>query len=240
MLEHACRFGLEGIVSKRADLPYRLGRGDHWIKSKCLERQEFIILGYVPSTAASRSVGSLALGYHDNQNLVYAGRTGWRRSSCSGILWKGSTWYYAPLVRGAGIGARTTQSTAHREASPKCFTGWPCPPAGTHRMRPLRQKPSRFLSRGALEASQSSCDIQRRGTRRDKGTLYRVRVCVSPFPVHMRASGDILGLVPSCPLCPLLSRFPYVTLPNSYAFPGLETCAPAFIILVPCVPFRHS
>jgi bifunctional non-homologous end joining protein LigD len=79
MLEHACRFGLEGIVSKRADLPYRPGRGDHWIKSKCLERQEFIILGYIPSTAASRSVGSLALGYHDNQNLVYAGRvgTGW-------------------------------------------------------------------------------------------------------------------------------------------------------------------
>ncbi len=79
MLEHACRFGLEGIVSKRADLPYRPGRGDYWIKSKCLERQEFIILGYIPSTAASRSVGSLALGYHDNQKLVYAGRvgTGW-------------------------------------------------------------------------------------------------------------------------------------------------------------------
>jgi bifunctional non-homologous end joining protein LigD len=79
MLEHACRFGLEGIVSKRVDLPYRPGRGDHWLKSKCLERQEFIVLGYVPSTAASRSVGSLALGYHERQNLVYAGRagTGW-------------------------------------------------------------------------------------------------------------------------------------------------------------------
>ncbi|MGA7384059.1 MAG: DNA ligase D [Methylocella sp.] len=79
MLEHACRYGLEGIISKRADLPYRSGRGDHWLKSKCLERQEFIILGYIPSTAASRSVGSVALGYHDNQNLVYAGRagTGW-------------------------------------------------------------------------------------------------------------------------------------------------------------------
>ena len=72
-------FGLEGIVSKRADLPYRSGRGDHWLKSKCLERQEFIILGYIPSTAASRSVGSLALGYHENQSLAYAGRvgTGW-------------------------------------------------------------------------------------------------------------------------------------------------------------------
>ena len=87
MLEHACRFGLEGIVSKRADLPYRSGRGDHWLKSKCLARQEFIILGYIPSTAASRSVGSLALGYHDNQKLVYAGRvgTGWSQEQARAL-----------------------------------------------------------------------------------------------------------------------------------------------------------
>jgi bifunctional non-homologous end joining protein LigD len=87
MLEHACRFGLEGIVSKRADLPHRPGRGDHWLKSKCLERQEFIILGYITSTAASRSVGSLALGYYDKQNLVYAGRvgTGWSQQQARSL-----------------------------------------------------------------------------------------------------------------------------------------------------------
>ena len=34
MFEHACRLGLEGIVSKRIDLPYRPGRGDHWLKAK--------------------------------------------------------------------------------------------------------------------------------------------------------------------------------------------------------------
>ena len=87
MLEHACRFGLEGIVSKRADLPYRSGRGDHWLKSKCLERQEFIILGYIPSTAASRCVGSLALGYQNNQKLVYAGRvgTGWSQEQARSL-----------------------------------------------------------------------------------------------------------------------------------------------------------
>ncbi|HEY6257719.1 MAG TPA: DNA ligase D, partial [Xanthobacteraceae bacterium] len=79
MLEHSCRFGLEGIVSKRKDLPYRAGRGDHWLKSKCIDRQEFVILGYVPSTADSRAVGALALGYYADQALTYAGRvgTGW-------------------------------------------------------------------------------------------------------------------------------------------------------------------
>jgi bifunctional non-homologous end joining protein LigD len=79
MLEHSCRFGLEGIVSKRQDLPYRSGRGDHWLKSKCIDRQEFVILGYVPSSADSRSIGALGLGYHQGGRLVYAGRvgTGW-------------------------------------------------------------------------------------------------------------------------------------------------------------------
>jgi bifunctional non-homologous end joining protein LigD len=79
MLEHSCRMGLEGIVSKRKDLPYRAGRGEHWLKAKCVDAQEFVILGYVPSTAASRAVGALALGYYADGALVYAGRvgTGW-------------------------------------------------------------------------------------------------------------------------------------------------------------------
>jgi bifunctional non-homologous end joining protein LigD len=79
MLEHSCRMGLEGIISKRRDLPYRPGRGEHWFKAKCQQSQEFVILGYVASTAASRTVGALALGYYADGQLVYAGRvgTGW-------------------------------------------------------------------------------------------------------------------------------------------------------------------
>jgi bifunctional non-homologous end joining protein LigD len=76
MLEHSCRLGLEGIVSKRIDSPYRGGRGEHWLKSKCMLRQEFVIIGYVPSTAASATVGSLVLGYHERGKLMYAGRVG--------------------------------------------------------------------------------------------------------------------------------------------------------------------
>jgi bifunctional non-homologous end joining protein LigD len=82
MLAHSCRMGLEGIVSKRKDLGYRSGRSDCWLKAKCQQSQEFVILGYVRSTAASRAVGSLALGYYDGGELVYAGRvgTGWSLS----------------------------------------------------------------------------------------------------------------------------------------------------------------
>ena len=81
MFEHACRLGLEGIVSKRIDLPYRPGRGDHWLKAKGVLRQEFIILGYIPSTAAKGSVGALLLGYHEGGTLLYAGRVGTGYSS---------------------------------------------------------------------------------------------------------------------------------------------------------------
>jgi bifunctional non-homologous end joining protein LigD len=76
ILEHTCRLGLEGIVSKRIDLPYRGGRGDHWLKSKCMLRQEFVIIGYIPSTAAPGTVGALLLGYYKDAKLHYAGRVG--------------------------------------------------------------------------------------------------------------------------------------------------------------------
>jgi bifunctional non-homologous end joining protein LigD len=43
VFEHACRLGLEGIVSKRRDAPYRSGRDPNWRKIKCqvYERAEF-------------------------------------------------------------------------------------------------------------------------------------------------------------------------------------------------------
>jgi bifunctional non-homologous end joining protein LigD len=76
MLQHVCRLGAEGIVSKRGDGPYRSGRTTDWTKSKCVNRQEFVILGYVPSTTARKAIGSLVLGYYDKGKLVHAGRVG--------------------------------------------------------------------------------------------------------------------------------------------------------------------
>jgi bifunctional non-homologous end joining protein LigD len=76
MLAHACRMGLEGVVSKRADAPYQSGRSLAWIKSKCTLRQEFVILGYVPSAAAGRGLRSLLVGYYEKGRLHYGGRVG--------------------------------------------------------------------------------------------------------------------------------------------------------------------
>jgi bifunctional non-homologous end joining protein LigD len=74
--EHVSRLGLEGMISKRGDAPYRSGRTKDWLKSKCLLSQEFIVVGYVPSTAARRLVGSLVLGFYQAKELILAGRVG--------------------------------------------------------------------------------------------------------------------------------------------------------------------
>ncbi len=76
LLRHICALNAEGIVSKRTDSPYRSGRGRDWLKIKCANRQEFVIVGFSPSTAAPKAIGSLALGFYENGKLLYAGRAG--------------------------------------------------------------------------------------------------------------------------------------------------------------------
>jgi bifunctional non-homologous end joining protein LigD len=76
VLQHACRLSLEGIVSKLRDAPYRPGRGRDWLKSKCSSRQEFVIAGYVPSTASRNAIGSLVMGVYQDGKLHHVGRVG--------------------------------------------------------------------------------------------------------------------------------------------------------------------
>ncbi len=75
--ERACRMSLEGIVSKRKDAPYTSGRGQTWLKVKCMARQEFVIGGYTDPEGARSQLGALLLGVHErNGRLVYAGKVG--------------------------------------------------------------------------------------------------------------------------------------------------------------------
>jgi bifunctional non-homologous end joining protein LigD len=67
--------GLEGVVSKKADSPYRSGRTQSWLKVKCINEQEFVIIGYQPS-ARGRAFASLMLADYEDENLVYRGNVG--------------------------------------------------------------------------------------------------------------------------------------------------------------------
>ncbi len=70
-----CREGYEGVVSKRADAPYRAGRTRTWLKIKCTHRQEFVIVGWTPSDK-TRGFKSLLLGAYKDGALIYAGKVG--------------------------------------------------------------------------------------------------------------------------------------------------------------------
>jgi bifunctional non-homologous end joining protein LigD len=76
VLKGACTLGLEGIISKRIDRPYRSGRGGYWLKSKCIETDEFVIGGYLTSAVDAKAVGALALGAFERGKFIYAGRVG--------------------------------------------------------------------------------------------------------------------------------------------------------------------
>ncbi|QNM82465.1 DNA ligase D [Sphingomonas sabuli] len=70
-----CKDGGEGIIAKKADAPYRHGRSKSWLKIKCIERQEFVVVGWVES---DRRIGfrSLLLAAKDKGKLSYVGKVG--------------------------------------------------------------------------------------------------------------------------------------------------------------------
>jgi bifunctional non-homologous end joining protein LigD len=70
LLEAARRQGLEGVVSKRVDSPYRPGRRTgEWVKTRVWKRQEFVIGGYIPGEGSrAKRVGSLLVGYYDRRS----------------------------------------------------------------------------------------------------------------------------------------------------------------------------
>jgi DNA ligase D-like protein (predicted ligase) len=75
--EHACGLKLEGIVSKRADAPYAPGNRGLWLKVKCLNREEFVVVGWTDPEGSRPRLGALLLAYYDpDGRLVYAGRVG--------------------------------------------------------------------------------------------------------------------------------------------------------------------
>jgi len=73
VLASARNLGLEGIVSKKLDAPYRSGRAGSWIKTKCRPGQEVILGGW---TTEGGTVRSLLAGAHRYGRLVYVGRIG--------------------------------------------------------------------------------------------------------------------------------------------------------------------
>jgi bifunctional non-homologous end joining protein LigD len=85
----ACRRQLEGIVSKLAAAPYQEGRSGAWLKIKCVDSDEYVILGYTAGQGARESLGSLLLGSPaDDGRWRYRGRVGTGLAHTCAAAWR--------------------------------------------------------------------------------------------------------------------------------------------------------
>jgi bifunctional non-homologous end joining protein LigD len=73
---NACRSGSEGLIGKNASSRYESGRSGEWVKLKCLNEQEFVVLGWTDPKGSREELGALLLGYYNDGELRYAGRVG--------------------------------------------------------------------------------------------------------------------------------------------------------------------
>ncbi len=75
--QQACQMNLEGIICKDASAPYRQGRSRSWLKLKCVQREELVVIGFTDPEGSRTGFGALHMGYYDRAgNLHYAGGVG--------------------------------------------------------------------------------------------------------------------------------------------------------------------
>src|SRR6202012_130978 len=82
MFDHAAKLNFEGVVSKKADAPYKSERGEAWIKIKTVMKGKFPVIGFIKDPSG---VAALYLGKREGKDLVYMGKvgTGWSRTVSS-------------------------------------------------------------------------------------------------------------------------------------------------------------
>jgi len=68
--------GLEGVVAKRADAPYRAGRSPAWLKLRVQRSDDFAVVGFTEPSGSRAGFGALHLAFHDGKGFVYAGSVG--------------------------------------------------------------------------------------------------------------------------------------------------------------------
>jgi bifunctional non-homologous end joining protein LigD len=71
MFAHACKIGLEGVVSKVRDSAYASGRGNNWVKKTCAQRETLTIAGFALDEG---KWDGIYLGRRKGDDLVYAGK----------------------------------------------------------------------------------------------------------------------------------------------------------------------
>ena len=68
--------GLEGVIAKRADTPYKGVRSEHWLKLRVDRVGDFAVVGYSPPKGSRAALGALHLAVRDGARWLYGGKVG--------------------------------------------------------------------------------------------------------------------------------------------------------------------
>jgi ATP-dependent DNA ligase len=72
----AATLGWEGVIAKRLGSRYEHRRSRHWLKMKIEASQELVVGGFTDPQGKRAGLGALLVGYHDGDDLVFAGKVG--------------------------------------------------------------------------------------------------------------------------------------------------------------------
>jgi bifunctional non-homologous end joining protein LigD len=132
-LQHATREGWEGVIAKLKSSVYETRRSKEWLKIKAINEQELAIVGFQPSNATDREIGSLHLAVNENGQLRYAGKVGTGFSSQMRVWLRdelAKDVVPKPLVKDAPR-VKTAIWTRPRLVAQVAFSEW----TGDHRLR---------------------------------------------------------------------------------------------------------
>ncbi len=76
MFDQVVAMGLEGVLAKTIDQPYRGGRSNHWLKFMADRTGDFVVVGFSEPQGSRVGFGALHLGLYEGDVLHYAGRVG--------------------------------------------------------------------------------------------------------------------------------------------------------------------
>ncbi len=180
MRRQACGMGLEGIICKQVDAPYRSGRSRTWLKLKCQGREEFIVLGFTQPAGSRSGLGSLHVGYRNPEGaLEYVGGvgTGFTDKELAALRAR-----LDPLMAEAPpdlVYAGEKPETRHHLGTAGAGRG-----SAVHRLVRIGPHPSRDLSRAARGQTGRRSGARDRRSGRQAGRFLR------PTAGDHRASGE--------------------------------------------------
>jgi bifunctional non-homologous end joining protein LigD len=76
LYEQVQKLGLEGVVAKRAESPYRAGRSATWLKIRTRSSDDFVVVGFSAPQGSRSGFGALQVAQYVEGQLTYSGRAG--------------------------------------------------------------------------------------------------------------------------------------------------------------------